>query len=70
MTLGVEIEGDLVGQRARWMWKGIPAPASGDRPVQVAHEHVIGLWRAGDHVPFSLAVGEIAEKTRRAYFAG
>ena len=24
VTLGVEIEGDLVGQRARWMWKGIP----------------------------------------------
>ena len=46
------------------------ASASGDRPVQMAHEHVIGLWRAGDHVPFSLAVGERAEKTRRAYFAG
>ena len=24
VTLGFEIEIDLMGQRARWMWKGIP----------------------------------------------
>ena len=47
VTLGVEIEGDLVGQRALDV-EGDSAPASGNRPVQMAHEHVIGLSRAGD----------------------
>ena len=54
----LEVEGDLVGQGALDV-EGNSAPASGDRPVQMAHEHVIGLSRAGDDVPFRLAIGEL-----------
>ena len=58
MVFGLEVERHLVRQRALDV-KRDAAPGSGDRPVQMAHEHVIGPSGAGDDLPFRLAVGEL-----------
>ena len=58
VAVGFEIESDLMGQRTLDMERDA-TPGSGDRPVQMAHEHIIWFSRAGDDVPFGVVVGEL-----------